>query len=278
MKIHYVVLSALIVAACAAPTQRDKVEPTPVPADDIDIGIRWAELSAEYQAISAQVYATARRDLPRLLADPNWTALPGQVDVTDKPPAIILDVDETVVSNADYQKSLLQVPYSRFGHFDWMRNHTALPVRGAVEMVNAARAAGVTVFFLTNRACERFDGVDGDGVDGDCPYEQVTIEDLREAGIETDREHMLMAWEQPGWSKEKLNRREHIAKTHRVIMLFGDDYGDFVHCTRNKPLAPCTEPATRASRHAAVDTYAEYWGNGWYILPNPMHGSWTSVR
>ena len=19
------------------------------------------------------------------------------------------------------------------------------------------------------------------------------------------------------------------------------------------------------------------WGNGWYILPNPMHGSWTSV-
>jgi acid phosphatase len=277
MKIHYVVLSVLMLAACAAPTQRNEMAPTPVPTpvptDDIDIGIRWAEFSAEYQAISAQVYAAARRDLPRLLADPNWTALPGQVDAADKPPAIILDVDETVVSNADYQKSLLYAPYSRFGHFDWMRNHTAAPVRGAVEMVDAARAAGVTVFFLTNRACEAFDGVDGD-----CPYEQVTIEDLREAGIETDREHMLMAWEQPGWSKEKLNRREYVARTHRVIMLFGDDYGDFVHCTRNKPLAPCTEPATRASRHAALDTYANYWGNGWYIFPNPMHGSWTSVQ
>ena len=133
--------------------------------------------------------------------------------------------------------------------------------------------AGVDVFFLTNRACERFDGFDGD-----CPYEQVTIEDLREVGIETDPEHLLMAWEQPGWNKEKLNRREHIAKTHRIIMLFGDDYGDFVHCTRASALAPCTENATRASRHLALDTYDNYWGNGWYILPNPMHGSWTSVR
>ena len=89
---------------------------------------------------------------------------------------------------------------------------------------------------------------------------------------------LLMAWEQPGWSKEKLNRREYIGETHRVIAVFGDDYGDFVHCTRAEPLEPCTEPATRASRHAALDTYAEYWGNGWYILPNPMHGSWTTVR
>ena len=57
-----------------------------------------------------------------------------------------------------------------------------------------------------------------------------------------------------------------------------DDYGDFVQCTRVKPLAPCDAPATRASRHAALDTYDAYWGNGWYILPNPMHGSWTSIR
>lgn len=271
MKSHYVIISALLLSACATSIQRDTE--TPAATDDVDIGIRWAEFSAEYQAISAQVYAEARRDLPRLLADPDWTALPGQTDVADKPPAIVLDVDETVVSNAEYQKTLRVTPYSRFGHFDWMRNNKAVPIRGAAQTIDAARAAGVAVFFLTNRACEKFDGADGD-----CPYEEVTIEDLREAGLDSDPEHVLMAWELPGWNKEKLNRREHIAKTHRVIMVFGDDYGDFVHCTRAKPLPPCTEPATRASRHAAVDTYAEYWGEGWYILPNPMHGSWTSVR
>ena len=57
-----------------------------------------------------------------------------------------------------------------------------------------------------------------------------------------------------------------------------DDFGDFVPCARKKVVAPCTEPATRARRHEALDAYDAYWGNGWYILPNPMHGSWTSVR
>ncbi len=269
MKTHYVLIAALALAACATP-------PAPEASVDekpIDIGILWVEYAAEYQAITAQVYADAREDLPRLLADTSFSALPGQTDAADKPAAIILDVDETVVSNAEYQETIRYAPYTRFGHFDWMRNNPAVPIRGANALIEAAKQAGVEVFFLTNRACERFEGIDGD-----CPYEQVTIDDLREVGIETDAERLLMAWEQPGWSKEKRHRRDYIGQTHRVIGLFGDDYGDFVHCTRAKPLEPCTEPATRASRHAALDTYADYWGNGWYILPNPMHGSWTSVR
>ena len=269
MKSHYVFIAALALSACATTATQE----SPTETLTTDLAALWAENAAEYQAVSAQVYALARRDLPRLLADTSWTALPGQSDHENKPPAIILDVDETVVSNAGYQKTLATAPYTRFRHFDWMRNNEAVPIRGARETIEAARAAGVTVFFVTNRACEVFEGVDGD-----CPAEQVTIEDLRETGVEADPEYVLMAWEQPGWNKEKLSRREYVAETHRVIMLFGDDYGDFVPCTRAKPLPPCTEPATRASRHAALDTYAGYWGNGWYILPNPMHGSWTTVR
>ena len=268
MKTHYVIVATLVLAACVS---------RPVPdaerAADVDLSVLWVEHSAEYQAISAQVYAEARRDLPRLLAEPGWTALPGLQDVASKPPAIILDVDETVVSNAGYQETLATEPYTRFRHFDWMRRNRAVPIRGAAEMIKAARAAGVEVFFLTNRACEVFDGVDGA-----CPAEQVTLDDLREVGIKADAEHVLMAWEEPGWNKEKLNRRLHVAESYRVIMLFGDDFGDFVECTRATPLPPCTESATRASREAALDDYGGYWGNGWYILPNPMHGSWTTVR
>jgi acid phosphatase len=271
MKPHYVIVASLILAACATPPSA----PSPPAAEEqrLDAAILWVEHAAEYQAVSAQVYAEARRDLPHLVADVSFSAQPGQVDAADKPPAIIFDVDETVVSNADYQEQLTRERYSRRGHFDWMRSHTAAPIRGAPAMIEAARDAGVSVFFITNRACERFEGIDDD-----CPYEQVTIDDLSEAGIETDADHLLMAWEQPGWNKEKLNRRNWLAERYRIVMLFGDDYGDFVHCARAKPLPPCTEAATRASRHAALDTYADYWGNGWYILPNPMHGSWTTVE
>ena len=222
MKTKLALFSALCLAACAAPAPRE--ETPSAPAVSIDIGVMWVEHSAEYQAIAAQVYAQARRDLPRFVEDATWTALPGPQDVEGKPPAIIMDVDETVVSNARYQKTLAVEPYTAFGHFRWMRDNKAVPVRGATETVLAARAAGVEVFIVTNRECEAYPGIDGD-----CPYEAVTLEDLREVGIEVDAEHLLMANEQPDWTKEKLHRREHIAKTHRVIMLFGDDYGDFVH-------------------------------------------------
>ncbi len=263
------ILAGLGLSAChstpvASPASEPEVRP--------DIGILWATYSAEYQAISAQTYAQARRDLPRLLADKSWSAVPGQSNVEDKPPAIILDVDETVVSNVEFQASL-KGDYTSLKHYLWSKNRPSIPVRGAAETIEAAREAGVEVFFLTNRPCEVVDGEDST-----CPQLQSTIGDVQEIGVDTDADHVLLAYQQPGWSKEKSIRREYIAKTHRVIMLFGDDYGDFVTCTRAKPLSPCTEPATRASRAAALDTYANYWGNGWYILPNPMHGSWTTVR
>jgi acid phosphatase len=120
MRVLMVISVSLVVGACATapqpePATEQKAAAPILPEESaIDVGTRWTEFSAEYQAISAQAYAVARRDLSRLVADPDWTALPGQHAVANKPPAIILDVDETVVSNADYQKTLVTAPYTRF--------------------------------------------------------------------------------------------------------------------------------------------------------------------
>jgi 5'-nucleotidase (lipoprotein e(P4) family) len=258
-------LVAFVIALSSCTPRTDELIPEP------DLAMRWTAYAAEYQAASAQVYAQATRDLPRLIADPAWSAVPGQEGIGGKPPAIILDVDETVVSNSDFE--LTMIPYSTRGHYDWSSSHKAIPIRGVVEFIAAARELGVEVFFVTNRPCDTFDGVDGD-----CPMKAATINDIEEIGIDTDGDHVLLADEIPDWDREKVVRREYVAETHRVIMLFGDDYGDFVACSRVKPLAPCTIPATRDSRAIALETYKDYWGNGWYILPNPMHGSWTSVE
>ena len=258
-----IVTPMLLIAACTGPS--DEHTSTP------DHAILWAAHSAEYQDVSAQVYAQATRDLPEFLSDESWSALPGHDDEQGKPPAIILDVDETVVSNSDVE--LTMIPYSTLLHFEWADQHKAIPIRGVTDFIAAARNLGIEVFFVTNRPCEEFDGYDGT-----CPMEQATIDDIVEIGIETDADHVMLANERPEWDREKLVRREYVARTHRIIMLFGDDYGDFVACSRAKPLAPCTVSATRASRAEALETYKDYWGNGWYILPNPMYGSWTSVR
>jgi predicted secreted acid phosphatase len=78
--------------------------------DEPDHAILWAAHSAEYQAASAQTYAQATRDIPRLLADTSWSAIPGFEGDAEKPPAIILDVDETILSGTDLE--LTMIPFS----------------------------------------------------------------------------------------------------------------------------------------------------------------------
>ena len=256
-------LLLLLISLCACAT----TSPAPDPEDDG--GLMWVKYAAEYRAITRQVYGRARAALPALLEDPDWSALPEQTDAAALPPAVILDVDETVVSNIDFQLSF-ERPFENWKLEEWTSETRATPIEGVKEFVDAARAMGVTVFFVTNRPCEI-----KEGIDDPCPQKQTTIDDIAEVGIDTDAEHVLLS-EERGWTREKLSRRLHIARTHRILMLFGDDYGDFVACSRENPRTPCTEAATRESRAAALDTYDDYWGNGWYILPNPMHGSWTS--
>ncbi|MDX1517134.1 MAG: HAD family acid phosphatase [Woeseiaceae bacterium] len=254
-------LTVSALGACATAPRDD----TP----DTDLGLLWVKHAAEYRALTRQAYATAIRDLPRFVDDRAWNALPQQRDAESLPPAVILDVDETVVSNVDFQMNFVP-PFTNEKHDEWNRTHDAIPVDGAKEFIDAARALGVAVFFVTNRPCRaKRDTVDP------CPQRQTTIGDLREVGIEADPSQVLLS-EERGWTREKLSRRLHVARTHRVIMLFGDDYGDFVECSREKPALPCQTAATAVSRAAALDAYDHYWGNGWYVLPNPMHGSWTS--
>jgi acid phosphatase len=255
---------AFLLAACA----------TEVPTYDPeqDLGLLWVKYSADYKAVTRQIYHNAEQALPRMIGDKSWTALPGQTDAGDLPTAVVLDIDETVVSNIDFQISH-ERPFTNRKLEMWGRENPAQPIPGAVDFVEAARAAGVTVFFLTNRPCEKY--ADEEDL---CPQKQTVIDNLRELGIQVSPKFVSLSHEQPDWTREKLVRRQLIAKDYRIIMIIGDDLADFVPCARKKVVAPCTEPGTRASRAAALEQHADYWGNGWYILPGPTHGSWTSVR
>ena len=236
-----------------------------------DLGLLWVKNSAEYQALALQAYHQAERDLPAFIADRNWTALPGQTRAEYLPPAIIFDVDETVVTGADFQLAV-ERPVDQQKLNAWNSTHKATAVPGFAQFATTAHAAGVELFFLTNRPCEPVEGVTDP-----CPYKDTVVNDIREAGFEVDADHVQLVNEKKGWTKEKLARREQLAKTHRIIMLFGDDLSDFVPCVRETPAAPCSDAATAETRTRKVRQFSGYWGNGWYILPNPMHGSWTDI-
>lgn len=257
----FIFISLLIFTSCATPPASHSPEK--------DLGILWVKYAAEYGAITRQVYQSAERALPKFIDDKSWSAIPEQQNAENLPPAVILDVDETTVSNVEFQISF-ERPFTDKKLIDFYQANDAIPVPGAIEFVAAARQAGVTVFFLTNRPCAAIEG-DLDP----CPRKRAVVEEIKTAGIDVDAEHVMLSGEQ-GWDRAKTTRRMHIAKTHRVIMLIGDDLGDFVPCVRTRLYGPCTEAATAASRRQLVADHASYWGQGWYLLPGPMHGSWTS--
>ncbi len=253
-------------ALCACAATRSTYDPKN------DLGIMWVKHAAEYRALTTQVYRDAMDDLPAFIEDTTWSMVSVRADSSALPPAVILDVDETVVSNVNFQLTFDR-PFASHKLDSWAANNQALAIPGVTLFVNTARSLGVTVFFVTNRPCET-----KDGVDDPCPQQQTTIDGIRELGLDVDADHVMLSGEQPDWNGEKTSRRQHIAKTHRVIMLIGDDFGDFAPCVRAKPQGSCTTAATQASRIEALKGYRDHWGNGWYILPNPMHGSWTSFE
>ena len=272
-----VVFAAVWLVACAAaPAPAPPPEPVPAPPSVAydpkqDLGLLWVKHAAEYGAITRQAYRSAEAALPGFIEDSSWSAMPSQTDAEDLPPAVVLDVDETVVSNIDFQLSF-ERPFTNRKMYDYYRENPAIPVPGVVEFIAAARDAGVEVFFVTNRPCELID----DNPEP-CPQKHGVIEELESLGISADETRVMLA-DENDWDRAKIRRRQHIAKTHRVLMLIGDDLGDFVPCVRTKLYGPCTEPATKGSRAQLVEQYSGYWGNGWYMLPGPTHGSWTSFK
>ena len=258
-----VVVSMLACASCTK---------TPVThSPENDLALLWVKHAAEYEAISIQIYQAAELALPGFINDTSWSAMPAQRHAESFPPAVILDVDDTTVANIDFQLTF-ERPFSSQKMYDFYQANDAMPVPGVVKFIAAAKQAGVVVFYVTNRPCELIDN-DPDP----CPQKRAVIKELLDTGIETDDMHVMLSNEQ-GWDRAKIARRQHIAETHRVIMLFGDDLGDFVPCVRKKLYGPCTQPATAASRRQLVEDHRSYWGHGWYILPGPTHGSWTSFR
>ena len=64
------------------------------------LSVLYAQSSAEYEASNIQTYVNAKSALDKALNDLNWTAAIEQKEnFKNKPPAIILDIDETVLNN-----------------------------------------------------------------------------------------------------------------------------------------------------------------------------------
>lgn len=248
---------ALFLLSCAAPTTRNDLNST-----------LWVRTAAEYRALAEQAYADAAGSLDAALKDTAWTAaLEQSGPYEDLPPAVILDIDETVLDNSRYQAELVR-ENARFDPETWDRwvaSAGAGPISGVVEFAGKATARGITLIFITNRECAK-----RKGFSDPCPQEGDTIQNLENIGIlDIEPGQVLLRGERPGWGSEKESRRKSVAESYRILMLFGDDLGDFLPNVRKN--------ITPKERIELVHAYKEMWGKKWFVLPNPVYGSWYRV-
>jgi acid phosphatase len=143
-------------APAATPMPKPAVSEPAVPAHDNLNATAWVQSSVEARMAHRQAWRSAERLLDAALADPSWDALaPGDrvAPVAGLPPAIIVDVDETVLDNSPYQVRLIRDG----GAFDdgtwnaWVDEARATAVAGAPEFAQAAARRGITMIYLTNR-------------------------------------------------------------------------------------------------------------------------------
>lgn len=248
------ILGVLLAALSGSAVQAQETRP----AHDMLLANLWMQRAVEYRANALTVYALARIRLDEALADRNWTAAPAEQkgDFQNLPPAVVLDVDETVLDNSKYEVWLMRADQS-FSTKTWNQFCAAqisVAIPGAVEFTKYAETKGVKVFYVTNRGAET---------------EKDTRENMQKLGFPLggNVDTFLMQGEKPDWTGAKSTRRAAIAKDYRVLLNIGDNLGDFDDRYRT----------SEADRVKAFEAGMPYWGKQWLMLANPTYGSFDTA-
>lgn len=244
----------------ARPEKIERVDASTVRVSHENLNaILWMQTSTEFDSLCRMIYKSAGEAVDKALADASWTASLEQTQTggfAALPPAVILDLDETVMDNTPCEALM-----ARLGiRFDpkiwdqWVAVGAAAAMPGATEFLKGLEEKQVAIYYISNR---------------DVIWEKVTIENLIHLGIPVDKDggNILLRNEQPGWDSDKSSRRLEVAKTHRIILLVGDDLGDFFSGVRDLP----------KKRLELARSHADMWGSRWFVLPNPLYGSWESA-
>jgi 5'-nucleotidase (lipoprotein e(P4) family) len=236
MRLLMAIFAVVLLASCSASqpiTERGRY-------DALSATV-WFQTSGEFRALCFQANQLAGWRLDADLRDSART----------KPRAVIVDVDETVLDNSPHQAKVMQndTAYPAWWR-QWVEKADARPIPGALEFLKHASSKNVSVFYVTNRSADE---------------RAATLKNLRQVGFPDADELHLMTREDES-SKEV--RRTRIAQTHDIILLIGDNLGDFAAAFDRQPLE---------ARNGAVERLQREFGSRFIVLPNPLYGDWESA-
>lgn len=180
----------------------------------------------------------------------------------DKPFAAVFDADETLIWNVGSMRwfAAQGIAFDPAIWDQWEKSGAgkAVAMPGTADMLAKLRAAGITVVANTNRTAANAKGSE---------------DTLRAAGLGEFKHGetlFLMGDDADGSSKD--GRRAAIASKYCVILMAGDQLGDFSQQFNDKTLPAASRMALATGPGASA-----LWDRGWFLFPNPVYGPWDRL-
>ena len=216
------------------------------------LSVLYVQTATEFAANNIQTYANAKDALLKGLEDSSWKAALEQVDnFEDKSPAIILDVDETVLDNSNFQaRTILSGLSYPNGWAEWVNESNAGAVEGVYDFLHFADKKGVKIYYLTNRLES---------------FREATKKNILKLGLPFEEDAVLLMRSEENL-RDKTDRRKKIANENRIVLIIGDQLTDFI--STKEAYVFHTE------RKKLAKKYSDLWGTKWFLITNPTYGRW----
>ena len=216
------------------------------------LSVLYVQTATEFAANNIQTYTNAKDALLKGLEDSSWTAALEQVNnFQDKSPAIILDVDETVLDNSNFQaRTILSGLSYPNGWAEWVNESNAGAVEGVNDFLHFADKKGVKIYYLTNRLES---------------FREATKKNILKLGLPFEDDAVLLMRSEENL-RDKTDRRKKIANENRIVLIIGDQLTDFI--STKEAYVFHTE------RKKLAKKYSDLWGTKWFLVTNPTYGRW----
>ena len=206
--------------------------------DKLPNDVRWVRNSVEYKSLCHQVYSQAIYKLEQKVKHNKFS-----LNTHKNNYAVIMDLDETVLDNSDYQVDLFDKnqTFNMDSWATWVEKEEAKLVPGAQKYINHLRKNNIQIIFISNRMHARL---------------KSTKNNMKKLGSFSEHDIYLLRKDKS--DKKQIRRNEVFSATGRmnefneftVIQYLGDAMGDF---------------NSKKYHRFGVDQF---------ILPNPMYGKW----
>jgi 5'-nucleotidase (lipoprotein e(P4) family) len=195
--------------------------------------------AAEYEALAYQAYNIGMERLAEMRRqNPDKENL-----------AVVVDLDETVLNNSPFEAEMIykNVGYSSVLWQEWSNKANASALPGSLEFLKFADSLNYNIFYVSNRKKKT--------------ELLPSMKNLRELGFpQVIDDHFLL--EENESNKEP--RRHLISENYEIVLLAGDNLGDFYE-----------DSADYNTRDSLMLANKTLFGKKYIVLPNAMYGKWV---